>query len=164
MIAEVANANVVLTCECHQIVLKTGPMRTIPKVILERNKSTSFFDRHNISFTIMAQQTNYLLLLLLVHHNLQSVSRSPTNSASTFASVTGMPIFGTVAVQGCTGITPGAKLNIVSTRELHLIATSPRPVGAISKISLDNKKSGRINAKICYLGSIASHVHSIFVA
>ena len=133
-------------------------------VILERNKSTSFFDMHNISFTIMAQQTNYLLLLLLVHHNLQFVFRSPTNSASAFASVTGMPIIGTVVVQGCTVMTPGAKLNVVSTLELNLMATAPRPVGAFSKISLGNKKSGRINAKICYLGNKASHVHSIFVA
>ena len=113
----------------------------------------------------MAQQANYLLLLLLVHHNLQSVSRSPTNSASAFASVTGMSIFGTVAVQGCTGMTVGAKLNIVSTRELNIIVAPPPPqMGAFSKISLDNKKSGRINAKICYLGNKASHVHSIFVA
>jgi hypothetical protein len=65
-----------------------------------------------------------------------------------------MSIIGTVAVQGCTGMTVGAKLNIVSTLKLHLIATGPRQMGAFSKISLGNKKSGRINAKICYLGNI----------
>ena len=64
-----------------------------------------------------------------------------------------MSIIGTVAVQGCTGMTVGAKLNIVPTRELHLRETGPRQMEAFSKISLGNKKSGRINAKICYLGN-----------
>ena len=135
-----------------------------PRSFLRETRARHFLICKMLVNNIMAQQANYLLLLLLVHHNLQSVSRSPTNSASAFASVTGMPIIGTVVVQGCTVMTPGAKLNVVSTLELNLIATAPRPVGAFSKISLGNKKSGRINAKICYLGNKASHVHSIFVA
>jgi hypothetical protein len=49
VIAEVANANVVFTYECHQIVSRKEPMWTLPKVILERNKSTSFFDMQNVS-------------------------------------------------------------------------------------------------------------------
>lgn len=47
VVAEEANMNVVLTCKPDVVVSKQKPVRTTPKIILERNKSKIQSDRHS---------------------------------------------------------------------------------------------------------------------